>query len=94
METQQPNASRRPAHGLTPLAAAVFSAALLVPNAARAADAVPEPQASPVVVTATRTAKTLDEAPSSVSLVTSDDIDRNQYGTIGDVFEDIPNIDV
>lgn len=89
METQQPNASRRPAHGLTPLAAA-----LLVPNAARAADAVPEPQASPVVVTATRTAKTLDEAPSSVSLVTSDDIDRNQYGTIGDVFEDIPNIDV
>lgn len=45
-------------------------------------------------MTATRTAKTLDEAPSSVSLVTSDDIDRNQYGTIGDVFEDIPNIDV
>lgn len=48
----------------------------------------------PVVVTATRTAKTLDEVPSSIEVVDSKTLVREQPKTIGDALLDIPNVDV
>ena len=48
----------------------------------------------PVVVTATRTSKTLDEAPSSIEVVDGKTLEREQPKTIGDALLDIPNVDV
>lgn len=48
----------------------------------------------PVVVTATRTSKTLDEAPSSIEVVDGKTLEREQSKTIGDALLDIPNVDV
>lgn len=48
----------------------------------------------PVVVTATRTTKTLDEAPSSIEVVDGKTLEREQPKTIGDALLDIPNVDV
>ncbi|CDE78988.1 tonB-dependent heme/hemoglobin receptor family protein [Sutterella sp. CAG:521] len=51
-------------------------------------------RAEPVVVVATRTAKTLNEAPSSVEVVTSETMDREGISTIAESLLDIPNVDV
>lgn len=47
---------------------------------------------APVVVVATRTEKTLDEVPSSVEVISSEELEREQPRTIADALLDIPNI--
>ena len=48
----------------------------------------------PVVVTATRTNKTLAEAASSLAVVTDEDIAERGYQTFGEALLDIPNVSV
>ena len=65
------------------------------PFAALAADAAApaDPAAlSPVIVTATRTAVTVDDALSSVSVITRDDIDRLQPVSLIDLLQGLPGV--
>lgn len=54
----------------------------------------PDHVAKTIVVTASRTEKTLDEALSSVEVVTQDILGKEQPTTIAETLLDIPNVDV
>lgn len=49
---------------------------------------------SPVVVTATRTAQTVDESLASVTVITREDIDNSQALTIPDILRGVPGLDI
>src|SRR5712691_1836280 len=75
----------------------LFSAA----SAMRAQDAVrsttngqDEAEAAPVIVSATRTEIPLDQSPSSVSVIDSQDIDRKQIERVGDALREVPGLSV
>src|SRR5437588_2876110 len=75
----------------------LFSAA----SAMRAQDAVrsttngqDEAEAAPVIVSATRTEIPLDQSPSSVSVIDSQDIDRKQIERVGDALREVPGLNV
>jgi vitamin B12 transporter len=72
----------------TPLAAALFAATL----AAHATDQPPAPSLQPVVVTATRTAITVDDALSSVTVLTRADIERLQPVSVQDLLTGLPGV--
>ena len=72
----------------TLLAVALLSGAM----AAHAADQGDADNLGPVVVTATRTAITVDDALSSVSVITRDDIDRLQPLSVPDLLAGLPGI--
>ncbi len=48
----------------------------------------------PVVVTATRTAQTVDESLSSVSIITREDIERRQAHSVTDVLRGLPGVSI
>lgn len=60
--------------------------------AALAADATDPAALSPVIVTATRTAITVDDALSSVSVITREDIDRLQPVSLIDLLQGLPGV--
>src|SRR5713101_5146373 len=75
----------------------LFSAA----SAMRAQDAVrsttngqDEAEAAPVIVSATRTEIPLDQSPSSVSVIDSQDIDQKQIERVGDALREVPGLSV
>ena len=75
----------------------LFSAA----SAMRAQDAVrsttngqDEAEAAPVIVSATRTEIPLDQSPSSVSVIDSQDIDRKQIERVSDALREVPGLSV
>src|SRR5437879_6946033 len=75
----------------------LFSAA----SAMRAQDAVrsttngqDEAEAAPVIVSATRTEIPLDQSPSSVSVIDSQDIDRKQIERLSDALREVPGLSV
>ena len=72
----------------TLLAAALLSCSV----AAQAADQASADNLSPVVVTATRTAITVDDALSSISVITRADIDRLQPLSVQDLLTGLPGI--
>ena len=52
------------------------------------------PQMSEVVVTATRTARTTDETLAAVTVITREDIERQQARSVSDLFRGLPGITV
>ena len=52
------------------------------------------PEAAPVVVTATKIETPTTEIGSSVTVVTNDEIERNQHRTLPDVLETVPGLNV
>ena len=72
----------------------LLAAALLgcIPLAAQAADQNAADNLSPVVVTATRTAITVDDALSSVSVITRADIERLQPLSVQDLLTGLPGV--
>src|SRR6266536_6037200 len=75
----------------------LFSAA----SAMRAQDAVrsttngqDEAETAPVIVSATRTEIPLDQSPSSVSVIDSQDIDRKQIERVSDALREVPGLSV
>ncbi len=53
-----------------------------------------EAEAAPVIVSATRTEIPLDQSPSSVSVIDSQDIDRKQIERVGDALREVPGLSV
>ncbi len=53
-----------------------------------------EHQEKPVIVTATRTAQTVDSALASVTVITRKDIERQQVRSIQDLFRGVPGINI
>src|SRR5260370_4156043 len=75
----------------------LFSAA----SAMRAQDAVrstvtdqEEAEAEPVIVSATRTDIPLDQSPTSVSLISSDDLEQKQIERVSDALREVPGLNV
>src|SRR6266702_4293025 len=75
----------------------LFSAA----SAMRAQDAVrsttngqDEAEAAPVIVSATRTEIPLDQSPSSVSVISSQDLDQKQIERVSDALREVPGLSV
>jgi len=52
------------------------------------------PEAEPVVVSATRTETPINEIGSSVTVITDDEIDRDQRRTLPDVLETVPGLNI
>jgi len=75
----------------TPLAAALLGL-VVVAQGAQAADSDQNKTLETVVVTATRTAITSDQALSSVTLITRDDIERLQPTSVVDLFTGLPGV--
>ncbi len=53
-----------------------------------------EAEAAPVIVSATRTEIPLDQSPSSVSVIDSQDIDRKQIERVSDALREVPGLSV
>ena len=77
-------------HRILPVAAAVMAAL----SASIACAEEVQLTTGPVVVTATRTDKTLAEAASSLAVVTDEDIAERGYQSFGEALLDIPNVSV
>lgn len=74
-----------------------FAAAALAASAvARAETAQPAPAAAlpPVVVTATRTPTPLDRIASAMTVITGEEIERNQYRNLADALKSVPGLNV
>jgi vitamin B12 transporter len=54
----------------------------------------PSTPVSPVVITATRIPTTLDQIASSITLITGQEIEDNQWRTLPDVLNDVPGLNV
>lgn len=65
----------------------------LIANAAWSAGETDQNILDPVVVSATRTEAHLSRVPASVSVVTKDDFDAQQAGSVADVMKKLPNVD-
>lgn len=80
------------------LKSALFAAALVLgldtPLNAEAAEKTEEVKAGQVVVSATRVETELKDVPSSVSVVTREDIERQPASTVADLLKDIPGVQV
>lgn len=87
MQNQQSNMTVKPL-----LVALGFA---LAANAAQAEDekTVGENTLDPLVVSATRTSERLSRTSASVSVVTKDDFEVQQAGTVADVMKKLPNVD-
>src|SRR5690606_10613292 len=72
--------------------AVVAAIAAAFPCAASAQSSTP--QMSEVVVTATRTARTADETLAAVTVITREDIERQQARSVSDLFRGLPGITV
>ena len=80
---------------VSPLALALTLSGL--PMISFGAPALADPAAvrlSPVIVTATKTERTLDEVPESVSVIDRAQIETRQPQTLGRLLEDVPNVSV
>ena len=69
-------------------------AALLWHGVARAADESQEKPLGTVVVTATRTEQPIEQATTSISVVTGDEIESRDAPAVIDVLRDVPGVDV
>jgi vitamin B12 transporter len=69
-------------------------AVLLCPGMARAADEEQEKSLGTVVVTATRTEQPIEQATTSISVITGDEIDSRHAPAVIDVLRDVPGVDV
>lgn len=67
-----------------------LAAACLLSTAAAASDA----EENPIIVTATRVAQTADETLSSVTVITREDIERSQAGSVGELLQGLTGINV
>lgn len=81
-----------------PFRLAAIASITLASAAAAAAENADDPRTvvstQPVVVTATRTAQPLNQAASSISVVTEKDVEERQPVTFTELLLDIPNVDV
>lgn len=75
----------------TPLAFGLACTVGLAPCLGEAQSPV---ELSPVVVTATRTAVTVDESLAAVSVVTREDIERNQAQSVPDILRTLPGVSI
>lgn len=73
---------------------AAVMAAMTTAGHARAAENVVSVETGPVVVTATRTAKSLSETTSSLAVVTDKEIEARGVQSFGEALLDIPNVTV
>jgi vitamin B12 transporter len=69
-------------------------ALLLLPAATPAADEPAEKSLGTVVVTATRTEQPIEQATTSISVITRDDIESRDAPGVVDVLRDVPGVDV
>lgn len=77
------------------LSVAAAAIAALFPGVSAAQSAhVHEQLGEPVLVTATRTARTADETLAAVSVITREDIERQQAQSVAEVFRGLPGISV
>jgi vitamin B12 transporter len=91
MSRSIPLPARRCARGVL----AFLFASTLTLSAARADDAVPPPATlPPVVVSATRVPTPESEVASSVTVITSQDIESKQQRTVPDLLRDVPGLNV
>jgi vitamin B12 transporter len=75
-------------------AAAVFGCAWVPPAAAQTTGPIAQADISPVVITATLTPTPKDQVASSITLITADDIEQNQWRTVPDALADAPGLNV
>ena len=66
----------------------------LTPNPALAVDEPPAEELEPIIVTATRTARTADETLASVTVITRAEIERRQVTSVQEVLRGVPGLNL
>ncbi|MBV9617801.1 MAG: TonB-dependent receptor [Verrucomicrobia bacterium] len=79
---------------LSLISAAFSSSALNAASVSADGDQLPEAEAQPVVVSATRFDIPLDQSPASVSVIDSADIDHKQAERVSDALREVPGLNV
>src|SRR4029077_16742907 len=79
---------------LSLISAAFSSSALYAASVSADGDQLPEAEAEPVVVSATRFDIPLDQSPASVSVIDSADIDHKQIERVADALREVPGLNV